>query len=282
MTFKAQRLAFAKIVSNQYSKEEKQSLYNVLVAHHFGYNRFEAHQKDSDTFPAEKEIVFSEAIQRLEQHEPIQYIIGETVFFSIPFLVNKHTLIPRPETEELVAWILEDAKNKDRILKVIDVGTGSGCIAISLAKELIDAEVSAIDISEGALEVAKRNANTNTVHVNFAVQDILKVEKLSENYDVIVSNPPYVRELEKKMMQENVLAFEPETALFVDDKDPLVFYRKIAELALSHLKDEGYLYFEINEYLGLEMTELLRQIGFTNCLIKKDSYGKERMIRATL
>ena len=281
MTFKEQRLAFAKMVSNQYSQEEKQSFFNLLVEHHFGYSKFEAHQKDNAIFPFEKESIFLEALERLRQHEPIQYIIGETEFFGLPFLVNEHTLIPRPETEELVAWILEDTKNNDEVLEVMDIGTGSGCIAISLAKELKNARVSGSDISEGALEIARLNAKKNTVQVNFKAQDILATEKLIGTFDIIVSNPPYVRELEKKMMQNNVLVFEPDTALFVSDKDPLVFYRKIAQLALSHLKEGGYLYFEINEYLGAEMKELMRQIGFTNCLIKKDIYGKERMMRAT-
>jgi len=234
---------------------------------------------------------FEKALQRLLQQEPIQYILGDTEFFGYPFQVNQHTLIPRPETEELVAWIIEDVKNKNQEnsqhkplnsnITILDIGTGSGCIPISLAKELPQAKVSSIDVSEEALQVARRNSTLNKVAVNFIQQDILKAECLPEKYDVIVSNPPYVRELEKEQMHQNVLDFEPELALFVENDDPLIFYRKIAKLAKNALTENGKLYFEINEYLPEEMVSLLEEIGYQDIELKKDIFGKFRMCKAS-
>ena len=234
---------------------------------------------------------FEKALQRLLQQEPIQYVLGDTEFFGYPFQVNQHTLIPRPETEELVAWIIEDMKNKNQAnsqqkplkstITILDIGTGSGCIPISLAKELPQAKVSSIDVSEEALQVARKNSALNKVAVNFIQQDILKAENLQEKYDVIVSNPPYVRELEKEQMHQNVLDFEPELALFVQNDDPLIFYRKIAQLAKNALIENGKLYFEINEYLPEEMVSLLEEIGYQNIELKKDIFGKFRMCKAS-
>ena len=279
MTFREQRSAFAKILNNHYSQEEISSFFYLLTEHYFGYSRFETHQKSEKEIPIKEEHHFSEALKRLEQHEPIQYIIGETEFYGLPFKVNAYTLIPRPETEELVAWIVSDLSVKNSEFRILDIGTGSGCIAISVAKELAGAKVSAIDISEGAIKTAQVNAEMNNVNVAFKTGDILRTEKLSTQYDVIVSNPPYVRNLEKKMMQANVLDFEPETALFVEDNDPFLFYNKISQLAINHLNKNGFLYFEINEYLGPKMQELLKGFGFKNIEIKKDIYGKDRMMR---
>jgi len=234
---------------------------------------------------------FKKALQRLLQQEPIQYILGDTEFFGYPFQVNQHTLIPRPETEELVAWIIEDIKNKNpensqqkphsSTITILDIGAGSGCIPISLAKELPQAKISSIDVSEEALQVARKNSTLNKVVVNFIQQDILKAENLPEKYDVIVSNPPYVRELEKEQMYQNVLDFEPELALFVENDDPLIFYRKIAQLAKNALTENGKLYFEINEYLPEEMVSLLEEIGYQAVELKKDFFGKYRMCKAS-
>lgn len=234
---------------------------------------------------------FKKALLRLLQQEPIQYILGDTEFFGYPFQVNQHTLIPRPETEELVAWIIEDVKNKNQAntqqkplnstITILDIGTGSGCIPISLAKELPRAKVSSIDVSGEALQVARKNSTLNYVEVNFIQQDILQAENLPEKYDVIVSNPPYVRELEKEQMHQNVLDFEPELALFVENDDPLIFYRKIAQLAKNALTENGKLYFEINEYLPEEMVSLLEEIGYQDIELKKDIFGKFRMCKAS-
>jgi len=221
------------------------------------------------------------AEERLHTNEPIQYIIGETEFYGYPFEVTDAVLIPRPETEELVEWITKDLQEQVFTnLSILDIGTGSGCIAISLAKNLPNAKISAIDISERAIELAQRNAEKNAVSVNFLERDILNTSVLPHKYTVIVSNPPYVRNLEKAEIVSNVLDHEPELALFVDDNDPLIFYRKISELAYSFLEEEGVLYFEINQYLGEETINLIKNIGFTTVELRDDFAGKPRMIKA--
>jgi release factor glutamine methyltransferase len=228
---------------------------------------------------------------QLQQEKPIQYITGKTWFYGLQFEVNENTLIPRPETEELVKWILDSQKLKDKSQKVevLDIGTGSGCIPIALKANLPRANVSAIDVSQQALVVAKRNADLNKVTINFIPANILEVEDLSQltssfihhpsSYNIIVSNPPYVRNLEKREIKKNVLDYEPHLALFVADKEPLLFYRKIAQLALKSLAPNGLLFFEINQYLGKETIELLENLGFKNIELKKDIYGNDRMIR---
>lgn len=220
----------------------------------------------------------------LQQEKPIQYITGETWFYGLRFEVNENTLIPRPETEELVEWIIESQKSKvqSQKLEILDIGTGSGCISISLKANLPQANVSAIDVSEQALEVAKINAVSNNVEVNFIQANILEVEDLNQHFDVIVSNPPYVRNLEKQEIKKNVLDYEPHLALFVEDTDALLFYRKIAQLALKNLSPNGLLFFEINQYLGNETVDLLENLGFKNIELKKDIYGNDRMIKCSV
>ena len=193
--------------------------------------------------------------------------------------MNEHTLIPRPETEELVHAIINE--NPISGLNILDIGTGSGCIPISLAKNLKKANVASADISLEAITKAKENAQLNEVKVEFYHRDILKWQDFEwENFDIIVSNPPYVTESEKEKMDDNVLDHEPHTALFVTDHDPLIFYRTIANLAGKHLKQKGKLYFEINESLGKEMIDLLEENNFTNIRLQKDMSGKDRMISA--
>jgi len=195
--------------------------------------------------------------------------------------VNKNTLIPRPETEELVETILEGA-NTFKALQILDIGTGSGCIPISLAKKLPKATIFAIDVSKEALAIAKQNASRNNVAINFLQEDILKAEILAQKFDIIVSNPPYVRALEKVAIKNNVLANEPHLALFVEDNNPLIFYDKIANLAKKYLRKNGMLYFEINEYLGKEMIDLLVLKGFKDIQLKKDLFGKDRILKASI
>ena len=220
----------------------------------------------------------------LQHEKPIQYITGEAWFYGLQFEVNENTLIPRPETEELVEWIIESQKSKVQSQKceILDIGTGTGCIPISLKTNLPQANVSAIDVSEKALEVAKRNAVSNKVDISFIQADILEVEDLSQYFDIIVSNPPYVRNLEKQEIKKNVLDYEPHLALFVEDTDALLFYRKIAQLALKNLSPNGLLFFEINQYLGKETVELLDNLGFKNIELKKDIYGNDRMIKGSI
>ncbi len=232
-------------------------------------------------------------LAELQQEKPIQYITGEAWFYGLQFEVNENTLIPRPETEELVEWILSSSIiHHPSSISILDIGTGTGCIPISLKANLPQANVSAIDVSEQALEVAKRNAASNKVDINFIQANILEVEDLSQlptpnfqlpaSIDIIVSNPPYVRNLEKEEIKKNVLDYEPHLALFIEDTDALLFYRKIAQLALKNLAPNGLLFFEINQYLGKETVELLQNLGFKNIELKKDIYGNDRMIRCLI
>ena len=216
------------------------------------------------------------ALEELKQHKPWQYITGETEFYGLPFKVTSGTLIPRPETEELVDWVINDCKNTSG-LRILDIGTGSGAIAVSLAKNLPGNFLSAIDFSEGALKVAEANAKRNSVEVKFKQLDILKVPACDEHYDIIVSNPPYVIDSEKKMMHDNVLQFEPETALFVPDSDPLIFYEKIISLGIKN--NTSYVYFEINEFLKNDLETLLNEKGISFYEFRKDIFGKWRMLK---
>jgi len=216
-------------------------------------------------------------VSRLKEFEPIQYILGETEFMDLKLKVNRSVLIPRPETEELVNWIIET--NTIDSPRILDVGTGSGCIPLALKSRVKNAKISAVDISAKALEVAQQNATNNNLDVHFFKTDILIWENCSwDSFDIIVSNPPYVREVEKQKMNPNILNHEPENALFVTDENPLVFYKRIAEFAQKYLINKGKLFFEINEYLGDEMCNLLENKGFTDVELKKDINGKNRMI----
>ena len=213
-------------------------------------------------------------IAELKTNKPIQHIIGITEFYGLKFNVNEHTLIPRPETEELVQWILEH-----EFTSALDIGTGTGCIPIALKKNK-DAKISATDVSESALSVAKENAKINEVEINFLLQDILKTTILPK-VDVIISNPPYVLDMEKEFILANVLDNEPHLALFVPDNNPLLFYKKIADLAFTSLSKNGLIFFEINERFGKETVAMLSAIGFVDIELKKDINDKDRMIKAT-
>jgi release factor glutamine methyltransferase len=235
------------------------------------------------------DLIFSEAeiaiwdsiLEPLKKEIPIQYLLGKTSFYGLDFEVNNHVLIPRSETEELVEWIIQStSKLEKKDLKILDIGTGSGCIAISIAKNLPSASVFAIDVSENALATAHKNAERNKVNITFINQNILETEDLKQQFDIIVSNPPYVRHLEKAEIKKNVLDNEPHLALFVEDNDALIFYRKIAALAQKNLSPNGKLYFEINQYLGKEMIALLEKMNFKNIELRKDIYGNDRMITA--
>lgn len=216
-------------------------------------------------------------VSRLKKNEPIQYIFGETEFRDLILKVNPSVLIPRPETEELIDFILEKQVSPEA--KIIDIGTGSGCIALALKSALPEAKVFGLDVSEKALETATENGELNRLDVAFLQRDILNWEAdVWEQYDVIVSNPPYVRNSEKQMMEKNVLEYEPTTALFVSDGDPLLFYRRISEFAQKFLQQNGHLFFEINEYLGNEMVDLLKQLGFSEIELRKDINGRNRML----
>lgn len=220
-------------------------------------------------------------VNELKLYKPIQYILGYTTFYNIDFKVSEGVLIPRPETEELVDWIIKE--NKQGFYTILDIGTGSGIIAISLSKNMIGSVVTAIDIADEPLKITQQNCTLNKVNVELFKYDILNPsKKINNTFDIIVSNPPYVTESEKTIMHQNVLENEPHLALFVSDNDPLVFYRHIIDFALDHLNSGGKIYFEINELFGTEVAMLLEEKGFNEIEVRKDINNKDRMIRAVL
>ncbi len=232
----------------------------------------------------ESEIYFLQrALNRLKRYEPLQYILGTANFYGLEFEVNSKVLIPRPETEELLAWIISDHKKLKTPINILDIGTGSGCIAITLKKNLPLADVDAIDLSADAIEVAKQNDLIHGTAVNFMQIDILDDELHAgmANYDVIVSNPPYVTPSDREKMQANVTEHEPGLALYVDEDDPLLFYNEIVAFSHDHLKKRGRLYFECNESYANEVVNLLRDNGFMDIELRKDMQGKDRMVRGT-
>ena len=292
MTIKQYRAHFNKSIKHLYPTSEIDSFFFLILEEYIGFKRIDIVLK-SDFYIDQKSLNLMQiATKQLEQEIPIQYIIGKTEFFGLPFNINKEVLIPRPETEELVEQVIKEVSliktyktasneaTKEKQITILDIGTGSGCIAISLKKQLLSSKISAIDVSDKALRVAKKNAALNNVDINFIHLDILKTNDLDQLYDVIVSNPPYVRELEKKEMKNNVLNNEPHLALFVDNKNPLLFYNKIAELAKKFLTKNGQLHLEINQYLGKETIKLLAEKGFKNIQLKKDIFGNDRIITA--
>ncbi|RLD30394.1 MAG: peptide chain release factor N(5)-glutamine methyltransferase [Bacteroidetes bacterium] len=283
MKIKDLKSVFTTQLSEVYPSEEIESFFTILSEYFLNYTRLETVLNTDESLSEEIIENFENAISRLKRQEPIQYICGKTEFYSLPFKVDEHTLIPRPETEELVQWIIDDMNNECRESQtLLDIGTGSGCISIALARNLKDLKVSALDFSPEALEMAHKNSVLNGVKVIFFELDILNTQKLPQQYDIIVSNPPYVRELEKTHMGSNVLKYEPKSALLVADKDPLLYYRKIARLAYQHLARNGRLYFEINEYLSDELKELLETEGFASIEVRKDIFGKDRMIKCSV
>ena len=282
MTIREYRDRFHQLLKGQNEQGEIDMFFRLLGEAYMNMSRIQMSLNLERELTEAELLKFESALRRLLNHEPVQYIIGETEFYGLPMKVDKNVLIPRPETEELVEWVLQDLKTSGvDNPRILDIGTGSGCIAISLAKNIPGAAVTALDVSVGALQVAKTNANLNGVSLDFEQIDILEVEKLSVSYDVIVSNPPYVRELEKHEIRPNVLENEPETALFVKDENPLLFYEKITKLAQAALKENGSLYFEINQYLGVETELLLKKAGFETEL-RKDFLGNDRMLKGKL
>lgn len=272
---------FFKRLQSNFPQNEISSFFKLLIDKYLGLNSVDLIVKPDLNLKINELELLLAARERLFNNEPIQYILGETEFYGYKFTVTPDVLIPRPETEELVEWILSDLKNaKNQRNTILDIGTGSGCIAVSLAKNRPEDSVSALDISNKALQLAEHNAEMNTVKLHLLEHDILNLEQLPQNYSVIVSNPPYVRNLEKAEMHANVLRFEPDQALFVEDDNPLIFYKKISELAYESLEEGGFLYFEINEYLSEETLSLVKFTGFSNVELRKDFADKPRMIKA--
>ena len=286
MILKEFKLFFNEALSAIYPKTEIDSFFFILMEEKLKLQRIDTVLKPDFLITEKNLIDLKNIVKRLQKEEPIQYILGSTEFYGLPFLVNENTLIPRTETEELIAWVIDEIKvlanNKITELSILDIGTGTGCIPISLAKNLTSLNISAIDISTEALLIAKQNAILNKVTIEFIELNILNAESLPQEYDIIISNPPYVRELEKKEIKNNVLENEPHLALFVADENPLIFYNKIADLAKQQLSKNGMLFFEINQYLGKETVNMLVKKGFKNIQLKKDLFGNDRMIKACI
>jgi release factor glutamine methyltransferase len=296
-TLKEYKKYFFETLKSDFPNTEIDTFFAFLMEEYLNFKRIDIVLKPDFLVDDITKNELNIALEKLKNHEPIQYILGKTEFFGFPFIVNKNTLIPRPETEELVVWILEEVtllqKSILKEISILDIGTGSGCIAILFSKKLRNAKTYAIDISKKALKIAKKNAKLNKVFINFFEIDILKINSLENlkkdqnssnqpvKFDIIVSNPPYVRNSEKIEINRNVLENEPHQALFVSDENPLLFYEKIADLSKKHLTENGILFFEINQYLGKEILEMLLQKGVKNFEIRKDLFGNERMIKAT-
>ena len=265
---------FLEKLASVYGEKEANSMSYWSIESVLGFSKSDCIMQQDALVSETQKLKLLEIVSRLAEEEPLQYILGTAEFMSLEFKVNKHTLIPRPETEELVHWVLqEDFKS------ALDIGTGSGCIAISLAKQS-EGNLSALDFSKEALEVAKENAKNSEVAIGFIRADILQQPALQQTFDVIVSNPPYVLESDKKLMHTNVLKHEPHTALFVEDEDALVFYNSIADFAQNHLNENGKLFFEIHENKGEEVLQMLQEKGFSKLELRKDMQGKDRMVKA--
>jgi release factor glutamine methyltransferase len=293
MLLKQYKTHFFNSLKNSQDEQEIESFFFILTEYLHHLKRVDVALNPNFEISAEDVAKWNTILSELLKEKPIQYITGEAWFYGLRFEVNENTLIPRLETEELVELILNSPITQHPSpITILDIGTGTGCIPISIKANLPQANVSAIDVSEKALEVAKRNAELNKVEINFIQANILDVEDLLKlpspiihhplSYNIIVSNPPYVRNLEKQEIKKNVLDYEPHLALFVEDTDALLFYRKIAQLALKNLSPNGLLFFEINQYLGKETVELLESLGFKNVELKKDIYGNDRMIRCSV
>jgi release factor glutamine methyltransferase len=288
MKIKQYRTQFIQELTSIYDIDEAESFFYLILEEKHKLKRIDLALYPDLTFSDEDILIWNSILEQLKNEIPIQYLLGKTSFYGLEFEVNENVLIPRPETEELVDWIIQSQKlevksgkweDGSRKINILDIGTGSGCIAISLAKNIPNAQVFAIDISDKALTTAQKNAEINEVNVAFISKNILETNDLEQQFDIIVSNPPYVRELEKAEIKKNVLDNEPHLALFVDDNYALIFYRKIAELAQKSLSPNGQLFFEINQYLGKEMIDLLEKMGFINIELRQDIYGNDRMIR---
>jgi release factor glutamine methyltransferase len=273
--------ALKKQLAGQFESVELNPILSILIEHVTGWDQVQQVIHKDDSISAAQQLAFETAGTALLKGRPIQYITGKTWFMGEPYIVNEQVLIPRPETEELVDWVIEYAAIKGKALRILDIGTGSGCIAIAIKKALPEAIVSAIDISTSAIKIAEANAAALKVDIEFIALDILNTAFLPGQYDVIVSNPPYIPMQEMKNMELQVTDHEPNIALFVPDEDPLVFYKAIARLAKLHLSPNGQLFFEIHYDQGDAMIALLDEMHF-HAELRADLFEKDRMVRASL
>ncbi len=277
-TIRQIRLRIQEELRDLYPEAEISALTNLILKTIIKDLKLHQIHEGATEITGENYAAISQIVCELKKGKPIQYIIGHTIFYNCTIEVNSATLIPRQETEELVDLIIRE--NPDFRGTITDIGTGSGCIAIALAANLPGASVTATDISAEALETARRNALINRVNITFLEDDILeKADKQGISADIIVSNPPYIRHSEKKYMHRNVLEYEPAGALFVDDSDPLKYYRAILTRAEKWLASQGKIYFEINEALGCEMSELMNLSGYSEIIVMKDLNGKDRIVK---
>lgn len=268
---------FRKDLEDVFAKNELEAhLYEVLYSL-FGLKRTDILLEGNRNFSESDILRLFRVIKELKKGRPLAYVLQEKQFYGMDFYVDENVLIPRPETEELVDWILKSPHVKKADIGILDIGTGSGCIAIALRKNLPNAQVTAIDISEDALDVAKRNACKLSVEIDFKKVDILE-DDVDGSYDFIVSNPPYISSEERKMMESNVLDHEPNIALFAE-ADPLIFYKKMIELAENTFSEDAWIYWEINQYYGEKLMDILMEKGFRNIELKKDINDNYRMIR---
>ncbi|WP_158266978.1 peptide chain release factor N(5)-glutamine methyltransferase [Chitinophaga niastensis] len=270
-------------ISELYDEREAANIAHIIMEHLTGMSKLDRIVHKTKILSPDQNNRLKLAIEALQRQEPVQYITGSSWFYGMELMVNKDVLIPRPETEELVEWMVHDAAHRHR-LQLLDIGTGSGCIPLALKKALPDAQVSAIDVSEGALHVARTNASRLRLEVNFIHMDALDAQQVATlpEFDMIVSNPPYITQSEQTSMQERVWGYEPSLALFVPDNDALLFYRHITILAKSKLQPGGALYFEINEALGKEVVALMEEHGFQQVTLKQDMFGKDRMVKGEI
>jgi len=283
MTLNEARKILTKELGNVYDTDELKNIIDLVLEHITGLPRTEQVKNKIPYLTCTQLEDIDSITERLKKNEPVQYVLGEAWFAGLKFKVNKNVLIPRPETEELVDWVVKQPAIDNRQLTIVDIGTGSGCIPITLKKKLPSADVTAIDVCSEALFTATENAIEHNAEVNFMLLDFLDEEKWNElgKFDIIVSNPPYVRQSEKDSMHERVTSFEPDLALFVPDNDALIFYQKLSGFALKHLNPGGSLFVEINEVVGNEVVNLFQSAEFRNVQLKKDMQGKDRMVKAT-
>ena len=279
-TVKEMKRRFREELTGLFSPQEAGHLFWLVMNHLRGWSKTHLMLYEDTKLTYSEHLFTQNTLERLKNHEPIQYITGETEFFGLLFRVNGAVLIPRPETEELVEWILEQ-EGTYKGARILDIGTGSGCIAIALASQLPGNSIEAWDVSSEAIGIARENAWMNNVEVDFKLKDVLSLQPdPGGQFDLIVSNPPYVRDVEKELMKSNVLEYEPHVALFVEDEDPLLFFRAIAQFAIQNLVDGGLLFFEINREFGDATRELLAGYGFEHIEVRQDLSGNSRMVKA--
>lgn len=274
---------FSNSIAENYEPQEVRSITEIVFKHVLQLSRIDMIMNKDHRLTESQLVNFFQIIKNLNKNMPVQYILGQTEFFHLTLLLNEHVLIPRPETEELVEWIVNDYKNDSGAqipLMIWDIATGSGAIALALASNIRNAKVRASDILPAALDTARKNAHINDLEVDYFCHDILHESNSEGLFDIIVSNPPYIRPSEKRFMKDNVLKFEPHIALFVPEDDPIIFYRKIAGVSFFSLKPGGTVYVEINEAFGEEVVELFREEGFVDITLRKDIFGKDRFLKS--